>query len=77
MSTGGRREFPQREQPVPRPKYGLCLVCLGNRVVVSEMEQRAVRSEGQNGGRRIMQVWGTKVRTLAFPLGEKGVTRTE
>lgn len=41
MSIGGRREFPQREQPVPRPKYGLCPVRLGNRVVVSEVEQKS------------------------------------
>lgn len=73
----GGENSPQREQLEQRPKYGLCLVCLENRVVVGEVEQKGREIREVEWGRRIVRVLWAKVRTLAFPLSEKEVTGAE
>lgn len=69
MSIGGRREFPQREQPVPRPKHRLCPVRLWNRVVVSEVEQKSREVREAECGKADRAGFGGQGEDFGFPSG--------
>lgn len=77
VSTGGRREFPQREQPAPRPECGLWPGAFGEQG--GSQWGGAEGVQGQRGGAGNADGAGFvgQGEDLGFLLGEEGVTAAE